>query len=174
MTGSNNSPESTSFTKGWRFSVGVTLLVLGLISPVGAIFVGYSNLSTELKVTLSGLFLAGIPEIFTLVAVTVLGKAGFARIKTVALKLIRQYGPSNEVSRLRYHIGLAMFILPLLYALISAYAPLERISGFQDYKVLLSVVLDILFFGSFFVLGGNFWDKVRALFIHTATANFKT
>lgn len=95
--------------KSWRFNCGITLLILAFISPVGALFVGMSGLSTELKVTLSGLFLAGIPEIFTIMAVAVLGKEGFSNIKMLTLKLIRKYGPPKEVGRVRYAIGLIMF-----------------------------------------------------------------
>ena len=31
---------------------------------------------------------------------------------------------------------------------------------------------DVVFFSSLFVLGGDFWDKLRALFVHGARAVF--
>ena len=32
----------------------------------------------------------------------------------------------------------------------------------------MSVIGDVMFVASFFVLGGDFWDKISALFIHNA------
>ncbi len=160
--------KQTKLKGGWRFTVGITLLILAVISPVGAIFVGYTNLSTELKLTISGLFLAGLPEILTVAAVAVLGKEGFTRIKASVLKLVRKYGPPKEVGRMRYNIGLVMFIVPMLYSWATMYVPFERIPGFLEHRTLISIVFDLFFFGSFLVLGGNFFDKVRALFIHKA------
>jgi hypothetical protein len=35
-----------------------------------------------------------------------------------------------------------------------------------------NIVGDLIFIGSFFVLGGDFWDKLRSLFVRTAKARF--
>jgi len=165
--------EQISENGKWRFTFGIILLILAMISPIGAIFVGYTTLSTGLKLTLSGFFLAGFPEILTIAAVAVLGKEGFSRIKASVLKLIRKYGPPKEVGRLRYNIGLVMFILPMIYGWLIMYVPFERFPAFIEYRFFISVVFDLFFLGSFLVLGGNFWDKVRALFIHKAKVNFE-
>jgi hypothetical protein len=37
---------------------------------------------------------------------------------------------------------------------------------------LVNVGLDLITLASLFVLGGDFWDKVRALFLHDARAVF--
>ncbi len=41
------------------------------------------------------------------------------------------------------------------------------------YSYVAAIIWDGIFLGSFFVLGGEFWDKVRALFIYDAKAVFK-
>jgi len=46
------------------------------------------------------------------------------------------------------------------------------IPGFPEYQIQMALTIDVLLVFSFFVLGGDFWDKVRALFMHKARARF--
>ena len=39
-------------------------------------------------------------------------------------------------------------------------------------RLALALAGDALLMSSMFVLGGNFWDKIRSLFVHDATAEF--
>ena len=61
--------------------------------------------------------------------------------------------------------------IALAYAWIIMYVP-ERMPGYAEHRIPIALTLDFFFFASFFVLGGDFWDKVRALFIHQARARF--
>ena len=56
-----------------------------------------------------------------------------------------------------------MFCLPLLYGWLEPYG-----RSVIEYKFhwSLSLALDLVFIASFFVLGGGFWDKISALFLH--------
>jgi hypothetical protein len=157
---------------GWRFRVGVILIAVGFLSPLGALLLPFTDLSTAMKATLSGLLLAGIPEVFTVAAVAVMGKSGFAYVKSRIMALLRRYGPPKEVGPTRYYIGLAMFLIPAIYAWIIMYAPPEMVPGFPEYRIHMGLTIDFIFVCSFFVLGGDFWDKLRALFIHKAKARF--
>jgi hypothetical protein len=100
---------------GWRFRLRVIFFALGLISPVGAAIVALTNLSTALKATLSGLFLA----------VACMGKAGFAYVKSRLRALLHRYGPPKEAGRVRHYIGLVMLILPGIYAWVLMYTSLD-------------------------------------------------
>ncbi len=157
---------------GWRFRVGMALIVMAFLSPLGAVLLPFTNLSTAMKATLGGAFLAGIPEVFSLAAVAVLGKPGFAYVKSRIMALLRRYGPPKEVGPVRYYVGLTLWLITGIYPWIVLYAPPELIPGFPMYKIHISLAMDFLFVFSFFVLGGEFWDKVRALFIHKASARF--
>ena len=42
--------------------------------------------------------------------------------------------------------------------------------GREVQNLWVNVIGDLMFLASFFVLGGEFWDKVRALFLHEAKA----
>ena len=61
--------------------------------------------------------------------------------------------------------GLRATQLGILMAWVSPYWG-HLIPGYETDRVLIGIVGDALFVASFFVLGGNFWDKVRALFVY--------
>jgi hypothetical protein len=74
-----------------------------------------------------------------------------------------------HVSRLRYRIGLVMLFLPLAVSLLEPYMTLLFVPERLPHWI-YGAVDDTLFLTSFFVLGGEFWDKVKALFIYEARA----
>jgi hypothetical protein len=159
---------------GWRFRLGVILIAVSIVSPLGVLLVPLSNLTTAMKATLTGLLIAGVPEILTVLAVAVMGKAGFTYVKNRIVAVIRpalgRLAPAREVGPTRYYIGLTMLIIPGIYGWILSYSPPEVIPGFPDYRIHMGLAVDLIFISSFFVLGGEFWDKLRALFIHKARA----
>ena len=155
---------------GWRFRVGVALIATGFLSPLGSLLLPFTDLSTAVKATLSGILLAGIPELLTVAAVAVMGKSGFVYVKGRVMALLRRCAPPKEVGPIRYYIGLTMFLIPGIYAWVTMYAPPELMPGFPEYRLHMGLAIDFLFVVSFFVLGGDFWDKLRALFLHRAKA----
>ena len=72
--------------------------------------------------------------------------------------------PPDRVSRVRYHLGLGMFLLPILFGWLVPYAP-HLVPGYGVHRFTINIVGDLLLISSLFVLGGDFWDKLRALFI---------
>ena len=154
-----------------RLLVGGGVLIFGWLCPLFVPLVLGSSLASEWKTTLSGLLLLGIPELFTLAAVAILGKPGFEYFKGILFGLLRRLAPPDTVGLTRYRVGLVMFVLPLLFAWISIYVP-NLIPGFAAQPLAYAVTGDLMFFASLFVLGGDFWDKVRALFVHGARARF--
>ncbi|MGB6290109.1 MAG: hypothetical protein WBF36_08295, partial [Desulfobulbales bacterium] len=125
------------------------------------------DLPTKWKATISGSLALGIPELFSIIAIAIMGKQGFLHLKEILGKLIRKYGPPETVSYNRYRLGLTMFIFPLLMAWILPYAG-HLIPFYQANLVAFSIGGDVLFISSLFVLGGEFWDKLQALFIYNA------
>ncbi|MBE9581346.1 MAG: hypothetical protein IMF18_06980, partial [Proteobacteria bacterium] len=80
---------------------------------------------------------------------------------------LKKHGPPDVVSRTRYHVGLLMFVFPLLFGWLAPYAP-DLIPGYDAHRLAVNLLGDIMFVSSLFVLGGDFWDKVRSLFMHEA------
>jgi len=156
---------------GWRFKLGVYLLVLGAICPLFTPLVAMTSLSTDWKAALSGLLLIGIPEIFSLVAIAVMGKDGFNYIKGKVFGFFKRHALPKEVSLTRYRIGLVLFLVPILFGWLAPYGS-DVIPGYQAHGFAVNLGLDILLLVSLFVLGGEFWDKVRALFAYEARTHF--
>ncbi len=156
---------------GWQFRLGVVIFAASMITPLGIPIVMATQLSAGMKATLSGLLAAGLPEVFIIAAVALLGKEGFAYVKGRLLAALRRYAPPRQVSRARYRVGLVMFVVPAIAAWIITYVP-QYVPGYSEHRIAFGLSLDLLFIASFFVLGGDFWDKVRALFHYRATARF--
>ena len=154
--------NTTEIPKG-RLFLGVGILIIGFMSPLLIPLVTSSNWSTGVKATVSGLLAFGIPEVFMLIAVAVMGKQGYEFIKNKFLKYLRRFAPADEVSLSRYRIGLIMFSLPLLLGWLQPYLG-HYLPYFKQVPVWQYVIADFMFVSSFFVLGGDFWDKIRALF----------
>ena len=66
-------------------------------------------------------------------------------------------------------LGLAMFVAPMIFAWAGPYLqPLLPWLGAPSRVA--AVAGDLVFVASFFVLGGDFWDKIRALFVQDTRA----
>ena len=157
--------------EGWRLKLSAALFGLSVILPMGGVaLVAALDLSGTLTASLSGgLLLAG--EILGISAVAVAGKSGYAFIKNKFLGLLKRYGPPNKVGRLRYRIGLVMFCAPLVFGWLSVYF-VGTIPGFAQNPLPYALGGDLLLLTSLFVLGGDFWDKIRSLFVHDAVVRF--
>jgi hypothetical protein len=105
-----------------------------------------------------------------LLAIAIMGKAGFGELKRTTFGYVSALAPSVTVGPIRYRIGLVMFCLPLLSAILEPYVDTIW-PGLRPASWILELVCDAMLIASFFVLGGNFWDKFRALFVRTATVN---
>jgi hypothetical protein len=153
---------------GWRLKLGVALFGLSILFPVlGVPLVAAMGLSATTVATVSGALLVGA-EVLGIAAVAVMGKSGYAYIKNRVFGFLKQYGPPAEVSRTRYTIGLVMFAVPIVFGWIAPYAT-DLIPGYLG-NFTYAIVGDVLLLVSLFVLGGDFWDKLRALFIRGAKA----
>ncbi|WP_319548920.1 hypothetical protein [Desulfogranum marinum] len=150
---------------GWRLQAGVVLFGLSLAVPVvGVPVVGFLHLDGTLTATLSGGLLAA-GELLGLAAVAVMGKPGYIYLKGKAAALLKRHGSLQHVSRFRYRIGLVLFCLPLIFGWVSVYIP-RFLPGFQQNPLPYAMAGDLMFITSFFVLGGDFWDKLQSLFRH--------
>lgn len=154
---------------GWRFRVGVIVFVVGFLSPLLIPVVARTGLPTEWKALISGALAVGVPEVLSILAVAIMGKEGFNTIKGRFFGFLKKYGPPDVVGRTRYRVGLIMFVLPLLFGWLGPYGT-HKIPGYEAYRFWANLAGDLIFVSSLFVLGGDFWDKVRALFIHEARA----
>jgi hypothetical protein len=156
---------------GWRLKLGIVLFGLSIVLPVlGVTLVAAMGLSAATVATVSGALLAG-SEVLGIVSVALMGKSGYAFIKNRVFGFLKQYGPPAEVGCTRYTIGLVMFAVPIVFGWLTPYAA-DLVPGYPGNEFTYAIVGDVLLLVSLFVLGGDFWDKLRALFIHGAKAVF--
>ncbi len=153
-----------------RLKLGIALLVLGLIMPLGTLFVAGTDWPGGVKTLVSGILLFGF-EVMTIPAVALMGKENFNRIVSSVMSFLKMLKPAGNVGRTRYTIGLILFVSPALFAWITAYVP-SWLPEEYALRVWVILGLDLVFLSSLFVLGGDFWDKVRALFVYEARVVF--
>ena len=156
--------NQTKTVKG-KIILGSAILVIGFMSPLLIPLVLESDLPASKKSLLSGLLAFGIPEIFMIIAVAVMGKHGYEFIKEKAFKYLKRFAPSDEVSLTRYRIGLIFFCTPIIFGFTHPYLA-HFIPFLNDFPLWWYLVGDLLFISGIFVLGGNFWDKFSGLFNH--------
>lgn len=154
-----------------RMILGGIILIVGFCSPALIPLVIASTFSAPVKSVVSGLLAFGIPEVFMLLAVGIMGKEGFHYLKRIFSILLRHYGPPDEVSKTRYRIGLIMFILPLIISIIAPYVG-HKFDSFQNNQITIMLTLHVMLGLSLFVLGGDFWDKLQGLFTYKAKIKF--
>lgn len=156
-----------------RLRIGIALLVLGVVLSIGAIPVLRSDWPAEIKGPLAGAMAFSI-ELMAIPAAAIMGRENFDRImasiKRASLGLLSQIRPASEIGPRRHAIGLVLFVLPILVSYLSIYAPGMLPEG--AWRLAFNLAADGLFILSLFVLGGDFWDKLRALFIRRARAVF--
>ncbi|MBN9022153.1 MAG: hypothetical protein J0H08_08690 [Rhizobiales bacterium] len=154
----------------WRFVLGIASfflafaphVVLGILILTGAdarTVAAFAAVSFTLN------------KVFLLASVIFLGRPGFNRIKTGLVGALRDRLMPDEVGPWRYRIGLVMFTIPLVFAWKAPYVT-DLMPLLGRHSTTAAIVTDAIFVLSLFVLGGRFWDKLRALFVRAATVAF--
>ncbi|NWB30604.1 transporter suffix domain-containing protein [Pseudomonas gingeri] len=153
---------------GWRFKLGIVILCLMLGSWLMVPLVAALGMPGSRIAALTGiLFISN--KVLLILVIAVMGKAGFQQLKRGVFGYVTSLAPSldTEVGPVRHRVGLVMFCLPLIAALLEPYVDIIW-PGLRPNLWQFQLLGDLMLISSFFVLGGNFWDKVRALFIRTA------
>jgi hypothetical protein len=152
---------------GWRYYLGLILFVLSLILPLLAlVIVPLLGLSPGISTTLYGFSVVGGPDLLLVAAAALMGKKNleflFSKLGGWFKKLVKW----DQVSPRRYRIGVWLFWISILISLAFFYFLPEtlRVGDQPGWGFYVTVGADILFIISFFVLGSEFWGKLRALF----------
>lgn len=150
----------------WRFRAGIVVLVLAYGAWLAVPVAASAGASTAQIATLTGA-IAVANKIMLLASVAVMGKPGFTRVKKILLQHLKRITSGGTVGPVRHAVGLVMFCLPLVSAMLEPYVD----AIWPDLRPKLweaQLLGDVMFIVSAFVLGGEFWNKVQALFIRTA------
>ena len=158
----------TPQSAGWRIKVALILLLVSFGWPVLLPVLPFVGFSGTAIAAFSGAMLV-MGELLLVSAVAIAGKQGFAYIKAKVFGILKAYGPPKTVSRTRYIIGLVIFMVPVLVGWGTPYFG-DYIPGYQENEFTVAIVGDVLLLVSLGVLGGDFWDKIRSLFLPSARA----
>ena len=168
----SNDVSAPAPKKGWRFYLGIAFFALFLICPAFIPFVMLLPISGWWQAAISAALAIGLPEVCALIAVALLGREWFEHLLRPIKRLFQRIGPPRTVSRVRYTLGLVMFCAPLIEGAIFLHSHDWR-ELYEGWNLIGALVWDGVFVASFFVLGGDFCDKIRALFVHDAKVVFK-
>jgi len=69
------------------------------------------------------------------------------------------------------NIGLLLFFIPVMFGLLTPYVS-NLMPDYESKRVFMAVGGDIMFLTGLFVLGGDFWDKLKSLFVYESKAVF--
>ena len=151
---------------------GGAVFIFGFVGcPLLVPLVAASGLSSAWKAVLSGVLLVGGPEVFMFIAIAILGKPGFQYLKGRLLALVKRQVLTDTVSPTRYRIGLVLLAIPIAYGWLGPYAT-PLVGSYEQYHLPLAIAGDVILVISVIVLGGDFWDKLRSLFVHDARVQF--
>jgi hypothetical protein len=161
------SPTPTPPTD-WKRRLGVVLLVYSFIPICSVELVAFLPVSAASAVVFGAIYLAS-GEIACLAAVALLGKPFVTAIKD-KLKglLLRRAAPSapKHISRTRHIVGVTLLCLSIVPYYLTLGLLLFTHPKEPDVQILLYLLLggEALFFVSLFVLGEEFWARLKKLF----------
>lgn len=164
--------RSPTAPNAWRVRLGFFLLLLsfagiplliGLLSVAGFSGGRFAAFTAGLLITSELIMVAGV---------ALAGKEGYELIKRRLAEVLKKIGPPQTVSSGRYRAGLVLFSFIMLLSWITPYV-WSYLPHYRANPVIYGVIGDGLLILSLVLLGGNFWDKLRALFSHQATVVFE-
>jgi len=162
MSSASSSSSNEPIPSGWHYYGGwfffILSFIMPLLSPLITMF-GFNKTITT--ILMSGFFVGG-PELIMMLAIALWGKSTFNYFMGYLYKLLSSLKPANTVSAVRYYIGLVLLIGCFIPSWIISYLP-NLVSNTT--RIYIVIVFDVIFVISFFVLGGDFWEKIRAVFI---------
>ena len=167
------------FTRTWRYKVGLVMIIAGN----GIILLGLLLSLLGVSASIVGAAVLG-GEVVSLASIVFLGKEGFKAIKSKAFAFVKA-GYAARVGPMRHYIGIALLCtnvlttyITVLYAWAAFKAttpesPTPVIWGleFTQQEALvfwLFLIGEISFLISIYVLGADWWEKFRNIFVWKA------
>jgi hypothetical protein len=173
-TQSTAAPDA-DFTKTWRYKVGFSMIVVGNLGILLAMFMPILGAGAD---TVGALLIGG--EIVSLASIAFLGKEGFKAIKNKAFAFVKSTY-TGAVGKTRHYIGIALLLTNVAVSYIialylwdvfeasTAEGPASIIWGLtfaQQDSMLFTLFLigEISFLVSIYVLGADWWGRFRRIF----------
>ena len=167
---------ATEFTRTWRYKLGLAMIVLGNAAILVGALISFAGVGAS---TVGALVIGG--EIVSLASIVFLGKEGFSAIKSKAFAFVKG-GYAASVGPTRHYIGIALLCTHVVGSYVvavylwdvfgasAADTPPPVVWGLdfaQQESLMLWVFLisEISFVISLYVLGADWWGRVRKVFV---------
>ena len=157
--------------RDWRYYIGLFLFVLALILPLlGLAIVPLLGLGQGVSTALIGITLVGGPDVILIGSAALMGKENLEYLFSKLGGWFKRLVKWDEVSPGRYRTGVWLFWISILagFAFFWLFPSTLISAGKLGWGAYAIGAADILFVVSFFVLGAEFWGKLRALFQYDA------
>jgi hypothetical protein len=180
-TSENQSTEKPAgdFTRTWRYKIGLTMIIAGNATILFALVLPLLGVGAG---TVGAMVLGG--ELVSMASIVFLGIEGFKAIKAKAFAFIKA-GYAAPVGPIRHYIGIVLLCtnvlttyITILYAWTAFKAttpenPMPVIWGLEfaqqeSLVIWLFLIGEISFLISIYVLGADWWEKFRNIFVWKA------
>lgn len=175
---------ATDFARTWRYKVGLTMIIGGHLLILCALVVPLLGVGAG---TVGVMVLGG--ELVSLASIAFLGMEGFKAIKAKFFAFLKA-GFVAPVGRIRYYIGVALFcthVVTTYIIVIYAWIAFETTTPESPVPVIwgldfgeqgtmlywLFLIGEITFLSSIYVLGADWWERFRGLFVWEAAGRYK-
>jgi hypothetical protein len=160
--------QPPTLKKDGRYYAGMSALALSVVLPLLGLCVPLLGLPVGISAVLIGGMVAGGPEVLILLAAALLGKDTLHYYLGKFKRTLRDAVIVKPVSKVRYYIGLTIFLVSVVPFYLYGYFPEIMPPG--DTRIYIVAGSDLSFIFSVFLMGGEFWDKLRRLFVWEGTA----
>ncbi len=158
--------------KTWKFYLGIALFTYSWIPYIFVFMImPFLHFTTTEALSISSITLISSESAFA-ISVVLLGKDFINMIKAKFKALFSKKGSSTKskpISKLRYRIGIILFILtlsiPSILTEVVLYYDYVDVIGLHN-LLYIFLSFDVIFIASLFILGGEFIDKLRELFTY--------
>jgi hypothetical protein len=147
------------------FRIGIGFVILSCVLPLFAIFVPFIGFDKTVSTAVVAFLIVGGPEVCFILGVLLAGKQGAELVKSKFKK---------SAGKTRYYIGAVLFILCFISNWVMAYLEISMLyTPGEHLQLYLMIALDAVALISVFIMGPEFINKLKILFLFDGTDKAK-
>ncbi|MFC2149194.1 transporter suffix domain-containing protein [Candidatus Auribacterota bacterium] len=155
--------------KNWKFYTGISLFIFSYFPYLFAPFIPLLPVSHTAMISIAAISVTSAELIF-FISILLLGKPFMVWMKAMAIKYIFRGKAASApayFAKIRHYLGVTLFCMSFIPYFVTEVAILIRDPQPHTLHIYLGVMLsgNALFIISLFVLGGDFWEKLKDLFV---------
>ncbi|MBU0733421.1 MAG: transporter suffix domain-containing protein [Proteobacteria bacterium] len=151
--------------KDWKYYLGLSLFIYSFLPIAVVAILPFMGLTLAQSGAFAVVFLAS-GEITFMTAAALLGREFLAALKKRILTIFKRTHVPRPVSRARHRVGVALLVVSTLpyYAMLIYLLFFSHKETAITFLVWAMVAGEAAFIAGLFLLGGQFWDRLKHLF----------